>query len=114
MLDTRNGTGAARGQVGPGGTLTLTMPNLPAGVTGVVLNLTGTNLNGADPTYVSACPAAQPLLTCAQTSAINPYVGVNIANQLTVPVAADGKIRLYNAAGNIDLIADLAGYLTSG
>ena len=39
--------------------------------------------------------------------------GVNIANQLTVPVAADGKIRLYNAAGNIDLIADLAGYLTS-
>jgi len=113
VLDTRNGTGAPPGQVGPGGTLTLTMPNLPTGVTGVVLNLTGTNLNGADPTYVSACPAVQTVPTCAQTSAINPYRGVNIANQLTVPVAADGKIRLYNAAGNIDLIADLAGYLTS-
>ena len=114
MLDTRTGTGAPAGQVGPGGTLTVTMPNVPAGVTGVVLNLTATNFKGADPTYVSACPAAQPLATCAQTSAINPYAGVNIANQLTVPVAADGKIRLYNAVGSIDLIADLAGYLTSG
>ena len=114
VLDTRTGTGAPAGQVGPGGTLTVTMPNVPAGVTGVVLNLTATNFKGADPTYVSACPAAQPLATCAQTSAINPYAGVNIANQLTVPVAADGKIRLYNAVGSIDLIADLAGYLTSG
>jgi len=30
-----------------------------------------------------------------------------------VPVAADGKVLLYNSGGNIDLVADLAGSYTS-
>jgi len=114
VLDTRDGTGAAAAPVVPGGTVTLTVPNLPPGTTGVVLNLTATQLRGTTTTYVSACPAAQPLTSCAQTSVLNPNPGVDIANELTVPVAADGKIRLYNNTGSIDLVADLAGYLTSG
>ena len=52
--------------------------------------------------------------TCAQTSAINPYRGVTTANEVTIPITADGTIRLYNATGNIDLLADLTGYLTTG
>jgi hypothetical protein len=113
VLDTRSGVGAPPAQVGPGGTVTLTVPNLPAGTTGVVLNLTATGLNGVDATYISACPAAQALSTCVQTSALNPNRGVTIANELTVPVAADGKVRLYNSGGSIDLVADLAGSYTS-
>jgi len=114
VLDTRSGVGAPAAQVGPGGTVTLTVPNLPAGTTGVVLNLTATGLNGVDATYISACPAAQALSTCVQTSALNPNRGVTIANELTVPVAPDGKVLLYNSGGSIDLVADLAGYLTGG
>jgi len=113
VLDTRSGVGAPAAQVGPGGTVTLTVPNLPAGTTGVVLNLTATGLNGVDATYISACPAAQALSTCVQTSALNPNRGVTIANELTVPVAPDGKVLLYNSGGNIDLVADLAGSYTS-
>ena len=114
VLDTRTGTGAPPGQIGPGATLTLTLPNRPAGASAVVLNLTGTNLTNAAASYVSACPAAQPVPTCAQTSAINPSRGVTTANEITIPITTDGTIRLYNATGNIDLLADLTGYLTTG
>jgi len=113
VLDTRNGTGAPTAQVAAGSSITLTVPNLPTGTTGVVLNLTATNLTGANSTYISACPAAQPLTTCTQTSMLNPAGAGAFANELTVPVAPDGQIRLYNNTGTIDLIADLAGYLTS-
>ncbi len=113
VVDTRTGTGVPAGRVGPGGSVTVTMPSPPPGVSAVVLNLVATNLANAAATYVSACPAGQALASCAQTSSINPYAGVDIANQLTVPIGADGKVRLYNANGNVDLVADLAGYYTS-
>jgi hypothetical protein len=31
---------------------------------------------------------------------------------VTVGLGADGRVTLYNSAGSIDLIADLAGYYT--
>ena len=111
VLDTRTGSGAPAGRVGPGGVLTVTMPNVPAGATGVVFNLTATNMNSS--TFVSACPAAQPVTECAQTSTVNANPGVNIANQVTVPIASDGKVRLYNNIGDVDMVADLAGFVTS-
>ena len=113
VLDTRSGTGAPMAQLGAQGSLVLAVPGLPAGVTGVVLNLTATSLNGADSTYISACPAAQALSTCMQTSILNPNRGVTIANEVTVPVGPDGRIQLYNNGGAIDLVGDLAGYFTS-
>ncbi len=116
VLDTRTGVGAGGtvARLGPDSSLVLTMPNPPAGVSAVVFNLTATNMDGAPATYVAACPAAQPLPECSATSAINPNAGVNIANQVTVPIAADGKVRLYNNSGRLDLVADLAGYHTTG
>jgi len=113
VLDTRTGTGAPTAPLGRASSLTLTVPNLPPGTTGVVLNLTATNLTGAPDTYISACPAAQPLTTCTQTSMLNPHQGTTTANELTVPVGPDGAIHLYNNTGTIDLVADLAGYLTT-
>ena len=114
VLDTRNGTGAPQAPVTAGNVITLTVPSVPAGTTGVVLNLTATNLTGTTGTYISACPAAQALATCVQTSMLNPTSGISTANELTVPIDPDGRIHLYNNTGAIDLIADLAGYLTSG
>ncbi len=112
VLDTRYGVGAPASRVGPGGSVLVTMPNVPAGATGVVFNLTATNMSS--PTFVAACPAAQAVSECARTSMVNASPGVNIANQVTVPIAADGKVRLYNDSGDVDLVADLAGYLTGG
>lgn len=112
VLDTRSGTGAAASAVGPAGTLTVTIPDLPPGTTAVALNLTGTNLTGAPQTFVSACPAAEARTSCAATSALNVIAGQDVANEITVPVGTDGKITLYNNAGHIDLVADLTGYLS--
>ena len=110
VLDTRTGIGAPQTQVGPDGSLILTIPNLPVGTNAVVLNLTGTQLQGATATTESACPAAQPLVSCLAASVLDVPAGASIANEITVPVAADGRVRLHNNAGSLDLIADLVGY----
>lgn len=114
VLDTRSALRAPRSPVGPRSTLTVTLPNLPAGTSAVVLNLTGTGLTGAPTTYVSACPLAQSAAACTTTSALNVATGQTVANEITVPVGPDGKLVLYNNAGNLDLVADVAGYLTGG
>lgn len=75
---------------------------------------TGSGLTGAPVTYISACPGAVAATTCAETSALNLPAGSAVANEVTVPIAADGTITLYNNAGHADLVADLTGYLTTG
>lgn len=112
VLDTRTGTGGPAGSLRADSSTTLTVPNMPTGTTAVVLNVTATNLSGSPQSYVSVCPAAQQPSSCEQTSVLNPTEGVTAANELTVPVAADGKIQLYNRAGSVDVIADVAGYVT--
>ena len=79
--------------------------------TAVVFNLTGTALEPFA-SFVSACPAATPLATCKTTSALNVTAGVDIANMITVPIAANGEVTLYNDLGDIHLIVDVAGYFT--
>lgn len=48
ILDTRTGTGGHPGQAGPGETVTLAVPGLPADATAVAINLTGTGRYGLD------------------------------------------------------------------
>ena len=105
ILDTRTGTGA----VGPNGSLTLTVPGLPLNATAVTLNVTATNPTAAS--YVTAYPSDQvrPI-----ASNLNFSSNQTVANQVTVKVGAGGQVTLYNAAGNVDLIADLAGYYAPG
>ena len=43
VLDTRLGTGALKAKLGAGRTVTLTVPDLPAGTTAVALNVTATD-----------------------------------------------------------------------
>lgn len=111
LLDTRNGTGARAGKIGPGGALSLPVTGVagvPAnGVTAVVLNVTATN--STDSSFLSAYPdgTARPA-----ASNVNFAAGQTVPNLVTVPVGADGKIVLYNRNGSVDVLADLEGYYT--
>ncbi|MGC9377076.1 hypothetical protein [Streptomyces sp. MH13] len=107
-MDTRYGTGVAKGKVGSGDTVTLQVAGrggVPAtGVTAVVLNVTATNATSS--TFLSVYPSGT-----ARTSAstMNPTAGRTVAGLVVVPVA-DGKVTFYNHAGTVDLIADVQGF----
>ena len=108
VLDTRSGTGTG-GVVQPvsGGTsITLDLSGiLPTTATAAVFNLTGTDTTAS--TVVTAWPdgTAQP-----SASNLNLVAGETAPNLVTVAVPASRKVDLSNLSGNVDLIADLAGY----
>ncbi|MFF7171870.1 PKD domain-containing protein [Streptomyces pseudovenezuelae] len=112
MLDTRYGTGAPKGPVGPGGMVRLKVLGVgyvPAsGVTAVTLNVTDTGATAAS--YVSVYPdgTARP-----SASNLNFGAGQDNPNLVTVRVGADGYVDLYNAHGEVNLVADLEGYCTT-
>ncbi|MFJ3900457.1 N-acetylmuramoyl-L-alanine amidase [Streptomyces sp. NPDC090025] len=108
LMDTRAGLGVAKAKVGPGGEVVLQVAGkggVPeTGVGAVVLNVTATNPTAAS--FVSVYPNGT-----VRTSAsnLNFTAGKTIPNLVTVPVV-DGKVRFYNLAGTVDLIADVTGY----
>jgi len=108
VLDTRNGTHVAANSsidvqiTGAGG--------VPAtGVEAVTLNLTETNSTA--PSYITAYPtgAARPL-----ASNVNFVAGQTVPNRVIVKLGTGGKVTLYNAYGNVDLVADVNGWFTDG
>ena len=112
FLDTRAGVGATKRKVGPGGVVRLKVAGVkgvPAsGVVAVTMNVTDANatLGG----WVSAYPdgKARP-----GTSNLDFKAGETNPNEVTVAVGANGYVDLYNASGNVDLIADVQGYFTT-
>lgn len=110
VLDTRNGTGGHSGTVGQGATITIDLAaRLAPTATAVVLNVTGTEPSG--PTFVTVFPHGQAR---PEVSNLNLVAGQTRPNLVTVQVGADGKIDFYNNAGSVHLIADLAGYYSTG
>lgn len=116
ILDTRNGTGAARaGAVPSKGTLTLAIPGAggvaAADMTAVVMNVTVTQpaRNG----WLAAFPAGST--TSAPTvSNLNFTAGQTVANLVTAQVSG-GKVSFYNGSGGtVQVIADLAGLYGPG
>ncbi|MBB2923168.1 CAP domain-containing protein [Cellulomonas cellasea] len=99
--------------MGPGQAHTVTLPDAPPGATAVAVNLTSTAASA--PSFVSACPAGQPLAECSASSALNPFPGRDLANFAVVKLGgpATNQITLYNNAGSVRLIADVAGYFTT-
>jgi hypothetical protein len=82
------------------------------GVGGVVPGATAVtcNLTVAGPTsggYLTVYPVgkARP-----NTSNINFAPGQTIANQMTVKLGTDGKVKVFNLAGSTDFILDIAGF----
>jgi hypothetical protein len=110
ILDTRIGTGAPLASIGPGGTLTLQVAGVgpvPADATAVIINLTATAATSA--TFISAWPTGIPRPTA---SVLNATPGVDISNMITAALG-DGKLDLYSNSGNVDLVADVAGYVVA-
>jgi len=112
FVDTRNGTGAPRATVGPGGVLRVKV----AGVDGLPsshLAAVTMNVTDVDPTaagYVTAYPdeSVRP-----STSDLNFLPGQTNPNLVTVQVGTDGYVDLYNSAGRVNLVVDVQGYFTT-
>ncbi|WP_335971055.1 N-acetylmuramoyl-L-alanine amidase [Streptomyces sp. CA2R106] len=111
IMDTRNGTGVAKGAVGAGKTISLQVAGsggVPSsGVTAVVMNVTAVSPTTTGHLIVYPDGTTQP-----GTSSLNYPAGRTIANLVVVPVA-DGKVDFYNSAGSVDVLADVTGYYTS-
>jgi len=109
VLDTRNGTGGPAAALGPGSTRLLALARaggpVPPGATAVLVNLTA--VGPTDSTYLTAWPAgsARP-----GTSQLSTAPGGPRAALVAVPVGAGGSVALYNAHGQVHLVADLVGW----
>lgn len=84
---------------------------VPAGATGVVLNVTA--VRAAAPGFISVTPGG----TLGTTSNLNFLAGEITPNAVTVPLSSDGAITIvYTAAAgtgaDVDVLVDLVGYTT--
>jgi Tol biopolymer transport system component len=110
FLDTRSGVGAAPIPVTAAGFVDLKVAgtrNVPAEASAVVLNLTGTGVTAS--TDVRAFPLGAA--TVPTVSNLNLIRGTTRANLAIVKTGNDGRIRVRNGAGQVNLIGDLAGYM---
>ena len=112
LLDTRNGTGAPAGRLGPGGSVDLFVvgspPLAPYGAIAVVLNVTVTSTSAQSFLTVYPKGTTRPV-----ASNLNWTAGKTIANLVEVRASSDGLITVYNAAGFTHVIADLEGYFAA-
>ncbi len=81
----------------------------PAGAVGAVLSVTAVNQSA--PTYLAVGPTNE---VPGDVSSVNadPTMGP-VANQLVVPLGADGGVDVYNNSGTTDVLVDLMGWMTS-
>lgn len=101
VLDTREGTGARRGRLGPAETLVLRLPGVAtADETTVALNLT--TVDASVPGYVTAWPCASPR---PETSVVNFEPGRAVPNMLVLGYTDAGICLAASSA--VHLVADL-------
>jgi hypothetical protein len=105
VLDTRIGLGAPQAKLGAGQTMTLTVPGLPAGTTAVALNVTVTGPNAAS--FLTVYPSDQDRPTASN---LNYVPGQSIPNMVLARLGPGNTVKIYNAAGTVDVIADVLGY----
>ncbi len=108
VLDTRDGTGAPAGQIGPSRGLTLELAGragIPDDATAVVLNVAATNV--AARSYVSVFPAGE---AHPGTANLNVVPDRNIANLVICRLGDGGGLRISNRLAQCDVVADVFGY----
>jgi GH25 family lysozyme M1 (1,4-beta-N-acetylmuramidase) len=109
VLDTRTAATSWVPVPGGGTAVSLTMSGpIPAGATAAVMNLTGVSPTVA--TFVSAYPKTSTTPTRPTTSNLNLTAGQILPNLSSVALGPNRDVWLFNNAGTINLIADLAGY----
>ena len=109
FIDTRSGLGAPRALLAPGATITVRPPGLPSDVTAVTLNVTTTAATRS--TSISVFPAGQ---VPRSSSVLNTGPGRTTAAAVAVGVGPGGAVTLRNTSGGLHVIADLAGYYSTG
>jgi hypothetical protein len=113
VLDTRVGIGAPIAKVGPGASIdvlvnsTSTMP--ASGVIAVVLNVTATNPTTGG--FLTVYPTGEAV---PDASAVNFGAGDSVPNLVTVKLGTGGRVSIFNALGETDLIADVVGWYDDG
>jgi hypothetical protein len=106
VLDTRLGAGVpVAGGTAINVTVTGGATTVPAGATGVALNVTVDQPTG--PGYLTVWPTGetQPL-----ASSHNFVPGLTVANLVLAKVGANGQVSIFNSFGNTHVIADVVGY----
>ncbi|MCE9623055.1 MAG: CAP domain-containing protein [Actinomycetia bacterium] len=119
LLDTRPGSTTVDGmfvgggQVGAGSVVSVPVlgrGGVPlSGVGAVALNVTVAASTANS--FLTVFPAGASLPTASN---LNFAAGQTIANMVIVPVAADGKISVFNSAGQTHLIVDVLGWFADG
>ncbi|MDQ3897080.1 MAG: hypothetical protein M3326_07510 [Actinomycetota bacterium] len=113
VLDTRDGTGGTSTKVGEGGTIELKVVDVggvpAAGGTAVALNVTATNVSGAE-SFLTVWPSgsSRPL-----ASNLNFVAGQTVPNLVIARVGEGGKVAIYNNVGTVDVVADTQGYFAA-
>ncbi len=112
VLDSRDGTGGFNTPWGAGTTRSVTVAGaggVPAsGVTAVVLNVTVTQTSAASHLTVWPDGQAKP-----DASNLNWPAGDTRPNVVVAKLGANGKVSIFNNAGNAHVIADVVGYYSS-
>jgi hypothetical protein len=110
IVDTRDGTGLPRAQIGAGQTVTVPIVRsgspVPSGATAAVLNVTSTESSAQSYITMFAAGMQRP----AQGSTVNPLVGVPVPNHAYVMLGG-GNASLFNFAGSTDVVIDVFGYI---
>ena len=117
VFDTRDGSGGVpRQQLGPGQTLDVQLRGtngVPDTATAVLINVTATRADASSDVRVYPTPA-DPAAAPPTVSNLNVVPGTTAANLVTVKIGDGGRVRFRNAAGSVDLIADLSGWFADG
>lgn len=111
LLDSRDGTGGYSTPWGPGQSRSVTAvgasTGIPESATAVVLNTTG--FAPTSWTHLTVWPAGE---TMPVASSLNLPTGDARANLVITKVGTADQVSIFNNSGNIDVIADVAGYYT--
>jgi subtilisin family serine protease len=111
VIDTRSGLGGTVGPVGsnPFSVILATRGGVPAtGATAVVLNVTATETTQA--THLTVWPNGQPQPTASN---VNVAAGQTAPNLVVVKLRATNAISIANNSGTTQVVADVAGWITS-
>jgi hypothetical protein len=113
ILDTRTPTGGHQGLVAGGTAVAVQVSGasgIPAGISAVAVNITAQAEAASG--WLEYYPDGTPR---PGTAEIQFHSGTVIAGMAIVPVAANGKIDIYNGSpGTANIIADVSGYFTAG
>lgn len=113
LLDTRDGTGAALGKIGPEGVIELQVAGVGGvptdGAGAVVLSVTVTEPTA--PSFITVWPTGEARPTA---SSLNMFPGDVVPNLVIAKLGDSGRVSLFNQFGETHLIADVMAWIPDG